>query len=119
VNKPFSRNQTLRSVSRKNWAQAVRGLHRAETDLTQIEAELEQTRRDIVSLQSALESRPALGWTRASRLQMDAVARERKRAQLGHFEAREQDLVKKVAQAAGRVDDAKKEVSKAHKALNA
>jgi hypothetical protein len=92
-------------------------LHRAEADLTKIEFELIQTRRDILSLQGDLVSESNLRRVRAVRLQMDAFSRERKRIQLGHFKEREKDLMQKVESAAVRVDDAKKAVIKTHKAL--
>ena len=117
VNNIHSRIQTLLSVIRKNWAEAVRGLHCAESDLTMRTSELRETRRDIASLQSALVLGPAPGRIRADSLQMDAFSRERKRVRLGHFKEREKDLIQKVEHAAVRVDDAKKAVIKTHQAL--
>ncbi|MCP4196284.1 MAG: hypothetical protein GY762_03960, partial [Proteobacteria bacterium] len=100
MNNIHSRIQTLLSVIRKNWAEAVRGLHRAEADLTMARSELRQTRCDIASLQNALVFEPIPGRVRAGRLQLDAFSRERKRIQLGHFKEREKDLMRKVENAA-------------------
>jgi hypothetical protein len=117
MNNNHSRIQTLLSVIRKNWAEAVCGLRRAESDLTMRTSELRQTKRDIAAVQSALVLGPTPGRVRADSLQMDAFSRERERVRLEHFREREKDLTQKVENATVRVDDAKRAVIKTHKAL--
>ena len=113
------RRRALRSLRRRDRAEALNTLKEAESALTRIEVESADVARRIASLSASLDTRPEKNALTAGCLQMDALRLERIRGELQRLVTREAALVGDERVAAERLDEAKDAAARAVKALAA
>ncbi|MCP4677350.1 MAG: hypothetical protein GY854_17920 [Deltaproteobacteria bacterium] len=111
------RQRTLRSLRRRDRAEALNTLKEAEATLVKIEAEIAEVARRVVSLSASLNSPPGETSLTAGRLRMDALRLEHERNELQRLTKREATLSKDKRAAAERLDEARDAAAKAVKAL--
>jgi chromosome segregation ATPase len=112
-----SRKKAVKSVRRRDQAEAFSALKKILDNLAKIQSDLEQTRKQIASIQNDLDSASAArGTILANRLRMDSLRRERMSAELGNLKKIEKDLAGQAHSLEIEADTARDGAAKAHKA---
>ena len=111
------RLEAIRSVRRRDRAQAFGALKEAFENAETLEIELEQIRQQKASIQSALDASSISGVVTAGRLHMDSLSRSRLSRELSELENIEIKLMEQAAQAKTILNTARDAATKAHKAL--